>query len=77
MFKNISKFKPRFRLYSTPALRPVYLDAQATTPMDKRVLDKMMPYFTEEFGNPHSRTHQYGWTSEAAVEDARKVIFAH
>jgi cysteine desulfurase len=42
--------------------------------MDKRVLEKMMPYFTEEYGNPHSRTHQFGWESEKAVEDARQVI---
>lgn len=41
--------------------------------MDKRVLDKMIPYFTEQYGNPHSRTHQYGWESEAAVEVARVV----
>jgi hypothetical protein len=54
--------------------RPVYLDSQATTAMDKRVLDAMMPYLTEEYGNPHSRTHQYGWNAEAAVEKARKVL---
>ena len=53
--------------------RPVYLDSQATTAMDKRVLDAMMPYLTEEYGNPHSRTHQYGWNAEVAVENARKV----
>lgn len=55
--------------------RSLYLDAQATTPMDPRVLDKMMPYFTSYHGNPHSRTHMYGWESEAAVENARKVRF--
>ncbi|KAF7991714.1 hypothetical protein HCN44_010515 [Aphidius gifuensis] len=54
--------------------RSLYLDAQATTPMDPRVLDKMMPYFTSYHGNPHSRTHMYGWESEAAVEHARKQI---
>lgn len=42
--------------------------------MDKRVLDKMIPYFTEQYGNPHSRTHLYGWESEAAVEEARVVF---
>lgn len=54
--------------------RPVYLDYQATTPMDKRVLDAMMPYFVEKFGNPHSRNHEYGWEAEEAVENARKQI---
>ncbi|KAJ3293621.1 cysteine desulfurase [Borealophlyctis nickersoniae] len=54
--------------------RPVYLDMQATTPMDPRVVDAMLPYMTHFFGNPHSRTHQYGWESEKAVEDARKHV---
>ncbi|XP_046404311.1 cysteine desulfurase, mitochondrial-like [Ischnura elegans] len=54
--------------------RPLYLDAQATTPMDPRVLDAMLPYFTYYHGNPHSRTHAYGWESEKAVEDARKKV---
>jgi len=54
--------------------RSLYLDAQATTPMDPRVLDKMMPYMTTFHGNPHSRTHMYGWESEAAVELARKQV---
>lgn len=53
--------------------RPIYLDFQATTPMDFRVLDAMLPYMTFEFGNPHSRTHSYGWESEKAVEVARNV----
>jgi len=49
------------------------MDLQATTPMDKRVLNEMLPYFTEKFGNPHSRTHNFGWEAEKAVEVARKV----
>ncbi|KAG2437226.1 hypothetical protein HXX76_005889 [Chlamydomonas incerta] len=53
---------------------PLYLDMQATTPMDPRVIDAMLPYMTEQFGNPHSRTHLYGWESEEAVEEARKQI---
>ena len=53
--------------------RVLYLDTQATTPMDPRVLDAMMPYFTTKFGNPHSRTHAYGWEAETAVETARQV----
>lgn len=52
----------------------MYLDAQATTPLDPRVLDKMLPYMTNYYGNPHSRTHAYGWETESAVEDARAQI---
>jgi len=54
--------------------RPLYLDAQATTPLDPRVLDAMLPYLTSYYGNPHSRTHAYGWESEKAVEKARAQI---
>lgn len=57
-----------------PELRPLYLDAQATTPLDPRVLDAMMPYSLSYYGNPHSRTHTYGWESEEAVEHARKQV---
>jgi len=53
---------------------PVYLDYQSTTPCDPRVLEKMLPYFTEEFGNPHSRNHAYGWRAEEAIEIARAQI---
>ena len=52
----------------------IYLDLQATTPVDPRVLNEMMPYFTTKFGNAHSKTHQYGWDSEESVENARKKI---
>lgn len=52
----------------------IYLDYQATTPVDKRVLDAMMPYLMEHFGNPSSSSHNFGWTAEAAVKKARKQI---
>lgn len=57
-----------------PGIRPLYLDVQATTPLDPRVLDVMLPYLTSVYGNPHSRTHAYGWESEEAVEKGRKQV---
>eukprot|EP00804_Cyclotella_cryptica_P029692 CCRYP_018707-RA/>CCRYP_018707-RA protein AED:0.11 eAED:0.11 QI:78/1/1/1/1/1/4/140/475 len=54
--------------------RASYLDMSSTTPLDPRVLDKMMPYFIGSYGNPHSRTHSYGWESESTVEDARAQV---
>lgn len=54
--------------------RPIYLDMQATTPMDPRVVDAMLPFMTGLYGNPHSRTHAYGWETDTGVEDARKHI---
>ena len=58
----------------TQKQKPIYLDYAATTPIDRRVLDKMLPYMTEMFGNPASNSHAYGWEAEEAVEEARKNI---
>ncbi|NYE59119.1 cysteine desulfurase [Duganella sp. 1224] len=55
---------------------PIYMDYSATTPIDPRVADAMIPYLREQFGNPASRSHMYGWTAEKAVEEARANVAA-
>jgi len=56
------------------AHRPIYFDSHSTTPVDPQVLEAMLPYFTEHFGNPASSGHQYGWAAEAGIKQAREIL---
>ena len=73
---HLPGFEPATSVKTGGSTRPLYLDLQATTPMDPRVVDAMLPYMTTYFGNPHSRTHAYGWESEKGVETAREQVAA-
>jgi cysteine desulfurase len=72
---TVGSYKPKVKKMKGVELigRSIYMDMQATTPVDPRVLDAMLPHYIELFGNPHSRTHPYGWETEEAVERAREV----
>ena len=60
-----------------PAMKlPIYLDHNATTPVDERVLARMLPFFTEHYGNASSKGHPFGWAAEEAVEQAREAVAA-
>src|SRR3954467_15858161 len=59
-----------------PAAKPLYLDYHATTPVDPRVLAEMLPFFTEQFGNAHSKQHAWGWEARDAVDKARAQVAA-
>ncbi|WP_426318702.1 IscS subfamily cysteine desulfurase [Pseudoduganella sp. R-43] len=72
--KNVAQVAPVE--FKTAPHFPIYMDYSATTPIDPRVADKMIPYLREQFGNPASRSHMYGWTAEAAVEEARGHVAA-
>lgn len=76
MRRNLAQACGDRHIHAMRPNRPVYLDNQATTPLDQRVLDAMMPWFTERFGNPHSAEHRMGQQAEAAVEAARAEIAA-
>jgi cysteine desulfurase len=56
--------------------RPIYLDYHATTPVDPRVLEEMLPYFSDQFGNPHSKQHAWGWEAANAIDTARSRVAA-
>jgi cysteine desulfurase len=71
-----SPSRPEPEKPSATARLPIYLDHHATTPLDPRVLEAMLPYFTEDFGNAASVNHVYGWRAEGAVEDARERVAA-
>jgi cysteine desulfurase len=65
--------KPSFASAQTQNMA-IYLDNQSTTPLDFRVLDSMLPHMTSAYGNPHSKSHEFGWQAENAIENARAQV---
>ena len=72
--KDSDAIEDKFSMGAAYDGRALYLDYQATTPIDPRVTDAMMPYMLQGYGNPHSNTHTYGWDTEQACEDARAQV---
>merc|ERR1719498_234897 len=72
--ENPSSIQSKFSVGKAVDGRSVYLDFQATTPTDPRVVDAMMPFYLQQYGNPHSRTHAYGWDAESATEHAHEQV---
>jgi len=72
--KRINVYSRWLSNYNEQTKYPMYMDYQSTTPMDPRVLKKMIPYFAVHYGNPHSKTHMYGWEAEKAVEHSRTQV---
>jgi cysteine desulfurase len=76
LLKAVQNLNKVFGVNTMSHKMPIYMDYSATTPIDPRVAAKMIPYLTEQFGNPASRSHPYGWEAEDAVETARGYIAA-
>lgn len=74
MESGASALKHAYQEHTGFGTRPIYLDVQATTPTDPRVLDTMLKFYTGLYGNPHSNTHAYGWETNKAVEEAREHV---